>query len=213
MRFTHFGHACVLVETDTTRVLFDPGTLSDGFEQVTDLAAVLITHQHADHLDIERLPALFAANPAAELIIAEGSAAIVAQLELDVVVRVARSGDMFPVGGLAVQVIGGEHAVIHPDLPQIPNVGFLLRDGAFYHPGDSLVVPSQDVDVLGAPAAAPWLKLSEAVDFVRAVTPRVAIPIHEGVLARPGMHVGVMTQLAPATTTVSVLPRAESVRV
>jgi L-ascorbate metabolism protein UlaG (beta-lactamase superfamily) len=210
---THFGHACVLADTNSTRVLFDPGTLADGFEQATDLAAVLVTHQHLDHLDIERLPALLAANPDAVLVVDEGSAPIVAQLELDAVARVARPGDEFAVGGLTVQVVGGEHAVIHPDLPRISNIGFLVGDGAFYHPGDSLVVPSQDVDVLAAPAAAPWLKLSEAVDFVRAVAPRVAMPIHEGGLVEPSLHVGVMTRLAPPVTTVSVLPRAESVRV
>ena len=37
--------------------------------------------------------------------------------------------------------------------------------------------------MLGLPTGAPWLKLSEAVDFLRAVAPRTAVPIHEAVLS------------------------------
>jgi L-ascorbate metabolism protein UlaG (beta-lactamase superfamily) len=62
MKLTHLGHACLLVETDV-RLLVDPGTMSD-FAGVTDLAGVLVTHQHPDHIDVPRLAALLAANRA-----------------------------------------------------------------------------------------------------------------------------------------------------
>jgi L-ascorbate metabolism protein UlaG (beta-lactamase superfamily) len=42
------------------------------------------------------------------------------------------------------------------------------------------------VDLLLVPVAGPWLKLSEAVDYVRAVRPRVAVPIHDAVLTGAG---------------------------
>ena len=48
-------------------MLFDPGNFSHGFEGVTGLDAILITHQHPDHADTERLPALLDANPKAAL--------------------------------------------------------------------------------------------------------------------------------------------------
>lgn len=31
MRIVHFGHSCVLVDTGTARLLFDPGSWSTGF--------------------------------------------------------------------------------------------------------------------------------------------------------------------------------------
>lgn len=211
MRVTHYGHACVLLETDRARILIDPGAFSSGFENLTDLDAVLITHQHYDHVDTERLPALLAANPGAQLVTDPGSRETVAAVGFDA--RTVTPGDAFEAGGAAVNVVGGEHATIHKDIPKIPNVGFLVDHGAFYHPGDSFFVPEQEVDVLGLPTAAPWLKASEAVDHLRAVAPRLAVPIHEAVLADPAMHHGLFTNLAPDGTEVKVLPRAEQTSV
>ena len=39
----------------------------------------------------------------------------------------------------------------------------------------------------------PWLKLSEAVDYVRAVRPAVALPMHEGELTDPAKYAGMLT--------------------
>ncbi|MDA3644880.1 MBL fold metallo-hydrolase [Saccharopolyspora indica] len=205
MQITHFGHSCVLVETGSARLLIDPGTFSADFEDLRDLDAVLVTHQHFDHLDLERLPALLAANPDAQLVVDPGSAVSIAERGLPA--TTARPGDSIELGGAAVNVVGGEHAVIHPDVPVVDNIGYVVDHGAFYHPGDSFFVPEQRIDVLGLPTAAPWLKLSEAVDFLRAVAPRTAVPIHEAVLAVPQMHYRMFEQLGPEGTAVEVLTK------
>lgn len=207
MRIVHFGHACVLLETAGERILIDPGTFSTGFEGERELAAVLITHQHFDHLDVARLPKLLEANPDAKLIVDPGS--VEAVEKLGVAFEVANPGDAFTIGGTALNVVGGQHATIHTDIPVIPNVGYLVDHGAFYHPGDSFFVPEQKVDVLGLPTGAPWLKAGEAVDYLRAVAPRVAVPIHEAVLANPAMHYGLFGNLAPEGTELKVLDRGE----
>jgi L-ascorbate metabolism protein UlaG (beta-lactamase superfamily) len=204
VRIIHFGHSCVLLETGSARLLIDPGTFATGFEMARDLAAVLITHQHPDHLDAEKLPVLMAANPRARLIVDEGSAPVVKELGLDP--TVLRPGENLEVGGTAVHVAGGKHAVIHQDIPVIANNGYVIDHGAFYHPGDSLVVPEQQIDVLGVPTAAPWLKISEAVGFLRSVAPRAAMPIHEAVLDETGtgLYYNLLTTLGPKDTEVSV---------
>ncbi|RZS41382.1 L-ascorbate metabolism protein UlaG (beta-lactamase superfamily) [Herbihabitans rhizosphaerae] len=213
MQIVHFGHACVLIDTGSARLLIDPGTFASGFESVTDLDAVLITHQHFDHLDLERLPTLLAANPDAELIIDPGSEDEIIDHQLTA--RTVRPGETLELGGARVEVVGGDHAVIHPDYPIVPNVGYLVDDGAFYHPGDSLFLPQQRIDVLGLPAGAPWLKTGEAIEFQRSVNPRVSVPIHEALLSdvgRKGTYAW-FERLAPKGTSVRPLETAIPVEV
>jgi L-ascorbate metabolism protein UlaG (beta-lactamase superfamily) len=207
MRVVHFGHACVLLDTGSTRILIDPGTFSTGYEDVKDLDAVLITHQHYDHLDVDKLPALLRANPQAQLIVDEGSAPSVENP------TVARPGDVLKVGDTTVKVVGGKHAMIHEDIPIVPNTAYVVGDGAFYHPGDSLFVPDEDVDVLGLPSGAPWLRLGEAVDFMRATKPRVAVPIHEKLLSMPQNAYAIFDLLKPEGTEVRPLTPGEETAV
>jgi len=202
MQLTHFGHSCLLasfrdgsVGADTT-VLFDPGTFSHGFEGITGLSAILITHQHPDHADVERLPALLAANPQAALYADPMTAA-----QLGGAWQAVNVGDAFAVGHLTVRGVGGEHAVIHPEIPVIDNISYLVGDeghpARLMHPGDALFTPGEPVDVLATPAAAPWMKLSEAVDYLRAVGPERAVPIHQAVVAEEarGIYYGRLSDM------------------
>ncbi|MEJ2858588.1 MULTISPECIES: MBL fold metallo-hydrolase [unclassified Saccharothrix] len=200
MRIVHFGHSCVLVDTGSARLLFDPGAWSTGFEEVRDLDAVLVTHRHPDHLDPARLPDLLANNPRAALYAAD---------ELDGATP-ARPGDVLDIAGAYVHVLDAPHAEIHPSVEVPTNVGYLVDHGAFYHPGDSLTVPEQKVDILAVPTAAPWLKVSEAADFIAEVRPRIAVPIHEAIVSRTEIYYRVLSTTAPEGTEFRVLPRGES---
>src|SRR6478735_8593498 len=186
MQLTHFGHSCLLANfrddsASETTILFDPGTFSHGFEGITGLSAILVTHQHPDHADTERLPALVDANPQAALYADPQTAE-----QLGGPWRAVNVGDEFSIGHLTVRGVGGRHAVIHPEIPVIDNISYLIGDGShaakLMHPGDALFVPDEPVDVLATPAAAPWMKISEAVDYLRAVAPAHAVPIHQGIV-------------------------------
>lgn len=91
-------------------------------------------------------------------------------------------GDAFEAAGFDVRVYGELHAEIHPDMPRITNVGYLV-DGSLFHPGDALTVPAVPVDTLMLPVHAPWNKIAEVIDYVREVKPRRAIDIHDAYLA------------------------------
>jgi hypothetical protein len=87
-----------------------------------------------------------------------------------------------------VHVYGELHAEIHPDLPRIPNVGFLVG-GQVFHPGDALTVPDEPVGTLLLPLHAPWSKVAEVIDYVRAVDADRAYAVHDALLSDTGLAV------------------------
>jgi L-ascorbate metabolism protein UlaG (beta-lactamase superfamily) len=211
MRLTKLGHSCLLVEQGRARMLFDPGVLSGGFEALEGLTAVLFTHQHADHLDPGRLRGLLDRNPGVRVVSDEGSATPLG--EAGAQVEVVHDGEELEIGGVGVRVVGRDHAVIHPDIPVVPNVGYLVG-GRLFHPGDAFTLPGQPVEVLAVPAGAPWLKVSEPIDYLREVRPTMAVPVHEGVLSAAGisLHYRQLEQLGTSEgTTLRVIDDGEPV--
>ena len=204
MRLTKFGHSCLLVEESGARVLLDPGSFSEGFETLEGLTAVCLTHQHVDHVDPERVRPLLDRNPGVRVVSDEGSAEALGEAGADV--EVVHDGDELALGGLALRVVGRDHAAVHPEVPVVPNVGYLVG-GRLFHPGDALTMPGEPVEVLAVPAGAPWLKLADAVDYLRKVGPRVAVPVHEKVLSEAGIssHYRLLEQLGGPGTTFEVL--------
>jgi L-ascorbate metabolism protein UlaG (beta-lactamase superfamily) len=182
MRLIKFTHAAVRLERDGRSVLLDPGIFTED-EAYDGVSHILVTHEHADHVSAEKLAAQLERNPALEVYT---SAAVAQQLgdALSPTVRTVEVGDRFTVNGFAVEAVGGKHAEIYEGLPGCANIGFIV-DGV-YHPGDALHVPSSEVATLLVPTAAPWLKLAEGLDFVRAVKPQRAFSIHDAMLSRIG---------------------------
>ena len=197
MQITKLGHSCLHVVDGDASLLVDPGTFSSGFEGLTGLTGILITHEHFDHLDLDRLPAVVASNPQAGLYADHGSAAKLQAAGLTVTAVAA--GDSFDVG-TSVTVHGDQHAVIYKEIPGITNASYLIG-GRLLHPGDSLDVLDLDVEILALPTAAPWMALKESVDYYRAVAPKLAFPIHERILANPAMFYGMQQNFGPSGAT------------
>jgi L-ascorbate metabolism protein UlaG (beta-lactamase superfamily) len=194
MRITKYGHSCLHITEGSASILIDPGTFSQGFETLSGLTGVLVTHQHPDHVDPKRLPLLLRGNPSATLYADAGSVPVLA--EAGITATPVATGDVLDVG-ISVEVFAGDHAVIHRDIPVISNACYLIG-GRLLHPGDSLTVLDRPVELLALPASAPWMAAKEAVDYFRAVDPKVAIPIHEKVMANPAMVYGILQRLGPA---------------
>ncbi|GAA1907932.1 MBL fold metallo-hydrolase [Lapillicoccus jejuensis] len=189
MRLTHLGHAGLLVETGGARVLVDPGTFCTGLDDLSGLDAVVVTHQHADHLDLDRLPALLSANPDAVLLADPQSAALLEEHGHGPV-RTLVGGDAHAVAGATVHAVGELHAVNHDGVPRCTNVGVVLRaadEPSLYHPGDAYDGEPGQVDVLAVPLSAPWAKVAETIDFVRRVAPATITPIHQALLSDVGV--------------------------
>ncbi|WP_019145725.1 MBL fold metallo-hydrolase [Aeromicrobium massiliense] len=182
MRLTRHGHACLLVETGEARVLVDPGVFSpDAAFALTGLDAVVVTHQHPDHVDHDRLPGLLALNPDAVLL-AEPQT----QQALGDAWSPTADGRSVTVKDVTLTGVGEQHAVIAPQLPRVGNVGVLVSspgEPTLLHPGDSYAVAPDGVDVLALPLSAPWTKVAETIDFLQRVSPRVFLPVHDATIA------------------------------
>ncbi|MEU9027380.1 MBL fold metallo-hydrolase [Streptomyces sp. NPDC048383] len=185
MKLTKRLHSCVQLEKDGRTLVIDPGAFSEP-DAGLGADALLVTHEHPDHFEEGRLRAALDANPAARLWAPRSVAQRLAPAYPDRVHTVGH-GDAFEAAGFAVQAHGELHAVIHPDIPRVTNVGYLV-DGSLFHPGDALTLPGVPVETLMIPVHAPWNKVAEVIDWVREVEPRRTIDIHDAYLsdiARP----------------------------
>ncbi len=181
MKLTKFEHSCLIVEVSGSRLIIDPGVFTMPLGDIGDVVAVVITHEHGDHWTPDQLQRIIDRNPDAKIY---GPAGVVAAAK-DFTVEKVAGGDVIEIEPFNLKFFGEKHAVIHESIPTIDNVGVLVND-ELYYPGDSFTVPGVTVGTLAAPAGAPWMKIGEGMDFVLAVKPKRALPVHEMVLSVAG---------------------------
>ncbi|GAB2971294.1 MBL fold metallo-hydrolase [Nocardioides montaniterrae] len=185
MRLTKHAHSCVRIEQDGTTVVIDPGMFSTPAD-LEGADAVLITHEHVDHFDLDLLR-----RSAAPIHTIQAVATAIHAAAPDVAERVTvvGPGDTWTIGSIRVSTVGELHAVIHEDLPRFHNCGYVLEAGGttVLHPGDALTAPHHvKVDVLLAPVCAPWMRMSEGIDFARHVGAATNVAIHDRVYSEMG---------------------------
>jgi len=190
MRFTKLGHSCVRLEKDGAALVIDPGGWSGPAAALAGAAAVMVTHEHPDHLDADAVRAALRASP--ELTLWANPSVAAQFAEFGGRVHETRHGDALTVAGFDVHVYGQDHALIHPDVPLVVNTGFLV-DGEVFHPGDSFTVPEDQVATLLVPVSAPWMKAAEMIDYFREVAPARGFAIHDAILNDNGA--GLMTRM------------------
>lgn len=189
MKLTKYSHACVRLEKDGKVLVLDPGTYSESRQALEGAHAVLITHEHPDHVDVPVVAAALSENDSLQL---HAPAGVAARLREEAPaagsrIHAAEPGSDFRAAGFDVRTFGGQHALIHPQIPIVANVGYLI-DSNVYHPGDSFIIPDGvSVGTLLVPIHAPWSKIGEVVDFVVGVRAPKAYPVHDALLNETGL--------------------------
>jgi L-ascorbate metabolism protein UlaG (beta-lactamase superfamily) len=178
MQLTKYEHACFTLETAGETLVVDPGKFTTDFVVTDTIAAIVITHEHADHFDPELLEKIFKKNPNAVVVSLQSIINKLPGHKSKAVV----AGDKIEIGPFRMRFYGSKHAMIHSSMPLIDNIGVFVNDTVYY-PGDSFTLPNTPVDVLALPVGAPWLKMSECMDFLAAVKPLLAFPTHDAVLS------------------------------
>ncbi len=180
MKITKYGHCCLLVEEAGARILIDPGALTEGKHPVEGIDVVLITHEHFDHCHVPSVAAVLAGSPACKVYTIPAVGDLLAKE--GALHSLIAHGQSVQEKGVLIEAVGEKHAVVHPDIPQVGNVGFFIAE-RFFYPGDALTRPGRSPEILALPVAAPWLKLSEAVDYARALKPKHCFAVHDGIIA------------------------------
>lgn len=185
MHITKYEHSCLDFEADGKRLLIDPGAVTSSIPNYDDIVAIIVTHVHADHFDPKKLLDIHTQNPNTPLYTVQ---AVADTLKDSLPYVVITEGQIVNVGPFKIAFFGGKHALIHRSVPLTDNVGLMVND-TMYYPGDSLTLPHSPVDILAVPIAAPWLKISEAMDFITSVKPKRVFPVHDALLSGFGMEV------------------------
>lgn len=163
------------IERDGAVLVVDPGIWSEP-SALYGADAVLVTHEHSDHIDVLRLAGLGVPVYAPEQTRLGG-------LDFTGV----KSGGSFNAAGFAVTAVGTRHAPVFEGEPDCVNHGYII-DERVYHPGDALFIPGQPVETLFVPLQASWLKTAEAISFLRAIRPERAFGIHDGQINSRGLQ-------------------------
>jgi L-ascorbate metabolism protein UlaG (beta-lactamase superfamily) len=186
MKLTKYGHCALLIEIDDVRLLTDPGSFSSGFEELTNLDAIVITHEHQDHYHVPSLQAVLAKNPGA-IVVCNSAVAKLCEVE-GIKTMVVDDGQKLSVKNLELEGKGLMHAEIFGEFGMVQNTGYFFGD-KLYYPGDAFTLPEREVLVLAVPISAPWLAISHAINFAKASKATYAIPVHDAVLSDKGVGV------------------------
>lgn len=184
MKLTKYEHACVVLEDKGQKVIIDPGSFTQTLQDVSNVVALVITHEHQDHFDLTQIEKITRENPEVLIFVPEGLD-LQFDTEMGGIVHAVSAGDEHEVEPFTLKFFGGQHALIHKTLPRPANVGVLVNQTVYY-PGDSFDKPDVRPKVLLTPVSAPWLKIGESIDFVDTVKPEVCIPTHNALNSEIG---------------------------
>ncbi len=192
MRITKFGQCCLLIEEKDLRILTDPGMYSTAQNEIKNVDIILITHEHQDHFHIDSVKKIIANNPKIKVITNNAVGALLAKENIPF--TLVADGDESTEKGVVIEGMGKDHAIIWGDFGKCENTGYFIGNKLFY-PGDSFYNPKRPVDTLALPVAGPWMKMSEAIDYLLAVKPKKAFPVHDAILSNPTMSVGLINRV------------------
>lgn len=183
MKITKLEHSGIVFEKNGKKTVCDPVEFTEKLPEMENVVAVVITHKHGDHLQVDKLKIILEKNPEARVFTTQDNDIDVEPGKLEKV----EAGVRWDLDGFELEFFGKDHASIIPGVVPCENVSVVV-DGKFVNPGDSFDVPEAlgEVEVLFVPSAAPWCKVSEGMEYIRTMKPKIAVPVHNAVLSSLG---------------------------
>lgn len=180
MKLTKWEHALLQVELAGQELIIDPGMYSE-LPHTNNVVAITLSHVHDDHSFGPHLRSLLDRHPDAKIF---GTAEVAVKLS-EFSIQPVFHGDHYEVGPFQLDFFGYLHQEIHRSIPLVQNFG-LMVNGELYYPGDSYTIPETKVKTLACPSSAPWLRISDVIDFLNAVMPERSFATHNALLSEAG---------------------------
>lgn len=177
MKITKFEHAFLQIEQSGQQLVIDPGIYSPSLPQLENVVAMVLTHLHDDHSYLPHIEAIRNQFPEIKIF---GPQDVVAKLG-QITCQAVTHGDQVQVGEFTLDFFGDLHQEIHRSIPLVQNVGVLVNS-QLYYPGDSYTECDYPFEVLACPAAAPWMKISDLIDYLEQLRPKRAFATHNAIL-------------------------------
>ncbi|MEY4451763.1 MAG: hypothetical protein RLZZ380_884 [Actinomycetota bacterium] len=181
MKVTKLEHATLVLEKDGKTLILDPGFYTRPMDGYQNVVAIIITHNHDDHVHEDQIARIVKDNPD---VVVLGTKEVADRLS-SFGAKPVYHGDFHQLGPFTAEFFGDLHIEIHRSIPLIQNCGVMIND-VLYYPGDSYTQPDRKVKYLACPSSAPWLKIGDVMDFVSAVKPENCFPTHNIHLSEQG---------------------------
>ena len=182
MKIKKYPQSHLLITGNNTKILIDPGyiTFEKGFkvEEFQGMDGYLITHQHADHLDPERIKEIVGSGKV------YGNSDVVEKLKsLGVEGTLVENNKPFKIGEFEITPFDLPHFPHPLGNPMPPNTGYLIN-GTLFHAGDGYELVGLKVENAALPLGHPSLSTTQVLNFAKSLQAKVIIPIHYDVYMR-----------------------------
>lgn len=179
MKIKKLGHCCFVIEPkDGVRIMTDPGYFSRLQIEERNINAILITHEHTDHLHIDSLKEVLNNNPYA-VVITNTSVGKILDKHKVAYIKIEQ-GERYGIDGVNIIGFGNTHAEIYREFGEVQNTGYMIDK--LCYAGDSFNHPDAEVDILALPVAGPWMKIKDTIDYAKQIRPRICFPVHDAIM-------------------------------
>lgn len=182
MKILKYLHSCLVFDMVGFKILFDPGKFSFAEGLVTpqmfaDVKAVIITHIHPDHYDIDILKSILEISNAQVIT----NSQIGQVLDQENIKYTLLENSTVKLGPFKLKAFPVAHEPIMDNpLPQM--TGFVINDKVL-HPVDSMedkLLEYKNIELLLMVSMAPFANEPRIAAFADKLQPKQILPVHDG---------------------------------